>query len=160
MTIKLVIYADGSCPNNQKGGPGGWAWATGPSIYASGHVPALTDPRPTNQRMELLAALEAVRAHQDRHGLAIVIKSDSAYVVNCFKEEWWRGWFKNGFLNSKKKPVDNQDLWRPLLDLYHSRGNVHFEKVKGHSGDPMNDFVDSLATEAARTGKGVNTQPL
>jgi ribonuclease HI len=100
--------------------------------------------------MEIKAALEAARAHD---GLLEVV-SDSTYVVNCFRDKWWRGWQARGWLNSQRKPVANRDLWEPLVELVVARGDVTFSWVKGHSGDPMNDLVDQLAVEAALTQQG------
>jgi ribonuclease HI/uncharacterized phage-like protein YoqJ len=109
----------------------------------------------TNQRMEIAAALEAVRALTG----PVEVVSDSTYVVNCFRDRWWEGWLKRGWLNSQKKPVANQDLWEPLIELYRDRGDITFRWVKGHANDPMNDLVDRLAVEAAlkqagRSGHG------
>jgi uncharacterized phage-like protein YoqJ len=94
--------------------------------------------------MEVTAALEAVRANSG----PIEIVSDSTYVVNCFRDSWWVGWRKRGWLNSQKKPVANRDLWEPLIELVLARGDVTFRWVKGHSDDPMNDLVDRLAVGA------------
>jgi ribonuclease HI len=139
-----VVYTDGACLGNP--GPGGWAWAVPDGPFASG-----ADERTTNQRMEICAALEAARALP--RPLRIV--SDSTYVVNCFRDGWWVGWEKRGWLNKAKKPVANRDLWEPLIELYKvARGELTFDWVKGHSGDPMNDLVDRLAVEAATTQQG------
>jgi ribonuclease HI len=100
--------------------------------------------------MEIMAALEAVRAH----GAALEVVSDSTYVVNCFRDSWWKGWLARGWRNSQGKPVANKDLWEPLIDFYRTRGDVTFRWVKGHSTDPMNDLVDRLAVEAAATQVG------
>ena len=93
---------------------------------------------------ELLRALEAVRALPG----PLVVVSDSTYVVNCFRDGWWRGWLARGWTTSAKKPVANRDLWEPLVEIVVSRGDVTFGWVKGHSGDPMNDLVDQLAVAA------------
>src|SRR5919202_830864 len=134
------VYTDGACLGNP--GPGGWAWAVPGGPFASGAA-----ARTTNQRMEIQAALEAVRALEG----PLVVVSDSTYVVNCFRDGWWRGWLSRGWVNSAKKPVANRDLWEPLVDAVRDRGDVTFRWVKGHSGDPMNDLVDRLAVEAGRT---------
>jgi len=137
-----TVYTDGACSGNP--GPGGWAWAEAPNgaVWGCGF-----DPYTTNQRMEIMAALEAVRAHPSG-GLEIV--SDSTYVVNCFRDGWWKGWLAKGWTNSKRKPVANRDLWEPLVDLYLSRnGDVAFRWVKGHGSDPLNAIVDRLAVRAA-----------
>ena len=133
-----IVYTDGACSGNP--GPGGWAWAVPSGAYASGF-----EPRTTNQRMEITAALRAVEAIAGP--LAVV--SDSTYVVNCFKDGWWRGWLARGWVNSAKKPVANRDLWEPLIDAVQARDHVTFRWVKGHSGDPMNELVDALAVRAA-----------
>ena len=138
-----VVYTDGACSGNP--GPGGWAWAVPGGAFASGAA-----PQTTNQRMEIAAALEAVRAIDG----PVEVVSDSTYVVNCFRDRWWEGWMKRGWLNSQKKPVANRDLWEPLIELVRSRGDVTFRWVKGHSGDPNNDLVDRLAVEAALEQKG------
>lgn len=142
----VVAWTDGACIGNP--GPGGWAWATSPQRFASGH-----DPATTNQRMELTAVLEALAANPG----PIEIVSDSAYVVNCFAQRWWAGWRARGWRNVRGEPVANQDLWRPLVEevLERRPGLVRFRKVQGHAGDPMNDLVDQLANEAARSGRGV-----
>jgi len=139
----IVAYTDGACSGNP--GPGGWAWAVPDGRFASG-----AEAHTTNQRMEIRAALEAVRAL----GSPLEIVSDSTYVVNCFRDRWWEGWISRGWVNSQRKPVANRDLWEPLIDLVRSRGDVTFRWVKGHDGDPMNDLVDRLAVEAALTQSG------
>jgi ribonuclease HI len=102
--------------------------------------------------MEITAALEAVQAHEGE----LVVVSDSTYVVNCFRDRWWKGWQARGWTNSQRKPVANRDLWEPLVELVVGRGDVTFQWVKGHSGDPMNDLVDALAVEAASSQRGQN----
>ena len=147
--MTTVVYTDGACVGNP--GPGGWAWAVRDGPFASG-----SEPRSTNQRMEIMAALEAVRSLDG----PIEVVSDSTYVVNCFRDRWWEGWLERGWLNKAKKPVRNRDLWEPLIDAYRADPQrVRFTWVKGHSDDPMNDLVDRLAVEAAqkqvgRTGTG------
>jgi ribonuclease HI len=131
-------FTDGACRGNP--GPGGWAWAVAGGAQDSGH-----DPATTNQRMEIKAALEAVRSLPG----PLVVVSDSTYVVHCFRDRWWVGWRSRGWTTSAKKPVANRDLWEPLVDLVEERGDVTFRWVKGHSGDPMNDLVDRLAVEAS-----------
>ncbi len=106
----------------------------------------------TNQRMEITAVLEALQSLVG----AVEVASDSTYVVNCFRQGWWRGWEARGWRNARGAPVANQDLWKPLIELVHARGDgeVGFRWVKGHSADAMNAFVDSLAVEAARSQLG------
>jgi ribonuclease HI len=94
--------------------------------------------------MELMSALEAVEAIQGE----LVIVSDSTYVVNCFRDAWWEGWLRRGWINSAKKPIKNRDLWEPLIENYRKRDNISFKWVKGHSGDRWNDEADRLAVQA------------
>lgn len=156
----MRVYTDGACSGNP--GPGGWAWAVDPGSVDSGSSGTETSPttrvqsasggeaQSTNQRMELQAVLEALRANPGR----VEIVSDSTYVVNCFRDKWYEGWIKRGWRTSAKKPVANRDLWEPLVDLYLSRaGEIDFTWVKGHSGDRMNDVVDQLAVDACQAIK-------
>lgn len=143
-----VVYTDGACSGNP--GPGGWAWAIEGGAQASGG-----DPRTTNQRMELTAALEAVVGNPG----PLLVVSDSTYVVNCFRDNWWRGWLARGWTNSQKKPVANRDLWEPLITAFRDRGGVSFTWVKGHSGHVMNDLVDRLAVAASVAQGGSPVQP-
>ena len=135
-----TVYTDGACSGNP--GPGGWAWVNVDGGFAAG--PAA---HTTNQRMEIQAAYEAITAHDG----PIEIVSDSTYVVNCFRDGWWQGWMRKGWVNAKKQPVANRDLWEPLIELYRERDGVTFTWVKGHSGDEWNDVADRLAVEAAVT---------
>jgi ribonuclease HI len=146
----FVVYTDGACSGNP--GPGGWAWAVAPSGEPCGiGASTLT----TNQRMELTAAMEAVRTNAPlahASGRQLVIVSDSTYVVNCFKDRWWERWMRNGWRNAKKEPVANVDLWREMIDLYLSfpeDQRPEFAWVKAHNGDPMNELVDQLAVKAS-----------
>lgn len=144
VTEPVAVYTDGACVGNP--GPGGWAWAVAGGPFASGAAAATT-----NQRMEIAAALDAVRTLSG----PLQVVSDSTYVVNCFRDGWWKGWLTRGWLNSAKAPVANRDLWEPLIESVQAEpGRVAFRWVKGHSGDIMNDLVDRLAVEAARTQKG------
>jgi ribonuclease HI len=135
------IYTDGACSGNP--GPGGWAWAVAPEGVPCGYG---GEARSTNQRMEIMAVLEALRSNDG----PITIVSDSTYVVNCFRDKWYVKWQKNGWKNSQKQPVANKELWEPLVALYLAREpRPVFRWVKGHSGDRMNDLVDGLAVAAA-----------
>ena len=139
------VHTDGSCRGNP--GPGGWAWAEGTTRYASG-----AEAHTTNQRMEVLAVIEALRALPEG---PVEIVSDSTYVVKCFHDRWHQGWLRRGWKNSQGQPVANRDLWEVQVPLVTASGReVRFTWVKGHSGDPMNEFVDSLATAAAAEQRG------
>ncbi|HZU72812.1 MAG TPA: ribonuclease H [Acidimicrobiales bacterium] len=137
--MAVIVYTDGACLGNP--GPGGWAWAVPDGPFAAG--PA---QRSTNQRMEITAVLEALGELEGE----VQVFSDSTYVVNCFRDRWYERWVQKGWRNSQNKPVANQDLWAPLLQLYlPRRDEISFRWVKGHGSDPMNDLVDRLAVEAA-----------
>jgi len=139
------IHTDGACRGNP--GPGGWAWASGRDQFASGAA-----AHTTNQRMEVMAVIEALRENEDS---PLEIVSDSSYVVKCFNEKWHVGWLRRGWKNSQGKPVANRDLWEELFALVLDQQRVvHFSWVKGHSGDAMNEFVDVLATDAADSQRG------
>ena len=138
-TAPHVVFTDGACAGNP--GPGGWAWATAPdgALRDSGG-----EAQSTNQRMEIMAALEALRSLDG----PLTIVSDSTYVIKgC--ETWSKKWKLNGWKNSQKEPVANIDLWHPLIELCDLR-KPKFRWVKGHSGDPMNDLVDQLAVAASK----------
>lgn len=142
MSTLRVVYTDGACSGNP--GPGGWAWA----VASSGPFESGAEAQSTNQRMELKAVLEALTKLDG----PLEVRSDSTYVVNCFRDRWWQGWLSRGWVNSQKKPVANRDLWEPLINLYRSRADeISFVWVKGHSDDEMNDVVDRLAVEASLT---------
>ena len=134
-----VVFTDGACAGNP--GRGGWAWAVSPGGEPCGSGGAA---HTTNQRMELQAVLEALRALPGQ----LTIVSDSTYVVHCFRDRWWVKWKANGWKNSQKQPVANTDIWMPLVELVQQRQPT-FRWVKGHSGDPINDLVDRLAVVAS-----------
>lgn len=139
-----VVYTDGACSGNP--GPGGWAWAVSPTGEPRDSG---AEAQTTNQRMELTAVLNALRALGATPGVIEVV-SDSEYVVKCFNDRWWEGWLKRGWRNSKREPVANRDLWEPLIDMVRQRGDVRFRWVRGHTGDPMNEMVDALAVSAIK----------
>ena len=133
------VYTDGACRGNP--GRGGWAWVVPNGPWGSGSA-----PRTTNQRMEVQAVLEALRAL----ACPLRIFSDSTYVVNCFRDQWYVNWLRKDWQNSQRRPVSNQDLWKPLVSLYLDREHeIEFKWVRGHSGDVWNDRADELATKAA-----------
>ena len=142
MSTLRVVYTDGACSGNP--GPGGWAWAVAPS----GPFEAGAEAKSTNQRMELKAVLDALTKLEGE----IEVRSDSTYVVNCFRDRWWESWLARGWINKQKKPVANRDLWEPLINEYRRRADeISFTWVKGHSDDKLNDVVDRLAVEASLT---------
>lgn len=140
--LGATVFTDGACSGNP--GPGGWAWVEPDGDWASGY-----DPVTTNQRMELTAVLRAV----ERFDGPLRIVSDSTYVVNCWRDGWWKGWLKRDWRNSRKEPVANRDLWESLIPHFRDRSDLHMEWVKGHSGDRWNDLADRLAVGAVQRGE-------
>ncbi len=138
---EFIVYTDGSCSGNP--GPGGWA-----AIIRHGEKEEELSGKTaatTNQRMELTAAVEALS--QIPSGSAVSLYSDSAYLVNCFRQGWMDRWQRNGWRTSKGEAVENRDLWLKLLELT-EKLNVEWYKVKGHGDDQLNNRVDRLAREA------------
>ena len=103
------------------------------------------DTETTNNRMELQAAAEALEAL--REPCHVRLHSDSAYLVNAFRDNWIGGWKKRGWKKADKKPVLNRDLWE-RLDAQNQRHRIEWIKVKGHAGVEMNERVDQLAVSA------------
>src|SRR5215210_6227963 len=124
----MDIYTDGGCLGNP--GPGGWAALIfeGPKpVEISGH-----EKDTTNQRMELKAAVEALK-YLD-HPSDVRLHADSAYLINGMEQKWYQNWEQNGWRTSAKKPVKNPDLWKGLVTLS-DRHDIQWLKVKGHSGN-------------------------
>lgn len=143
---EVTIYTDGACSGNP--GPGGWA-----AILRHGDTEREIsggEPHTTNQRMELRAAVEALKAL--KQPCRVLLHSDSAYLINCFKQRWYENWEKNGWKNKDKKPVENRDLWEDLLRLNRLH-EIEWLKVAGHSGDPSNERCDELARREAEKQK-------
>lgn len=126
----IRIYTDGACSNNQEAtNVGGW----GAVLYYQAHTKTLKGGavNTTNNIMELTAVIMGLKALKD-HKIPVEIYSDSAYVVNCFKEGWYQKWRLNGWMTASKKPVENLDLWKELISLVESFEQITFYKVKGH----------------------------
>lgn len=148
-----IVYTDGS----GNVGPGGWAWVE--MTEDDGWVRAAFgyDAETTNQRMELRAVLEVLLEFHDE---AVLVVSDSAYVTNCFLDRWFDKWRRNGWRTGKKKPVENQDLWRPAVHHYLRREHpMEFLHVAGHSGDKGNDMADRLCGAARRERRSGHLGP-
>ena len=143
MSDVINIWTDGACLGNP--GPGGW----GALLRWNGHEKTLSggEANTTNNRMELMAAIQALEAL--KRPSAVVLTTDSQYVRKGMTE-WMANWKKNGWKTAAKKPVKNDDLWR-RLDAAVARHQVRWEWVKGHSGHPENEMADQLASEAARS---------
>jgi ribonuclease HI len=145
----VTLITDGACLGNP--GPGGWACLLRSSqhyreIYGS-HL------HTTNNRMELAAVIEGLNALKESCKVAIV--TDSEYVHKGITE-WMDTWKQNGWRNTDKKPVKNQDLWQ-ALDQALARHEVKWQWVKGHAGHSDNDRADQLAGEAARLQIGTKS---
>lgn len=148
--MKLVkIYTDGACSGNP--GPGGWAAIL--SYKENEKELSGFEVDTTNNRMELTAPIKALEAL--KQPCKVVIYTDSAYVYNAFKQGWIQLWQNNNWLNSRKRPVENKDLWQKLLVLM-SNHNVEWIKVKGHSDNEKNNRCDKLAKEAIKQYQAMN----
>lgn len=138
----LFAYTDGACSGNP--GPGGWGVllrATEGDTIVKERELSGGEPETTNNRMELLAAINALEVLAKPSQITVV--TDSAYVKNGVTG-WIHGWKRNGWKTAAKKPVKNVELWQ-RLDSAQSRHNVTWEWVKGHAGHPENERADELA---------------
>lgn len=144
--MQVEIYTDGACSGNP--GPGGW----GAILMHQELEKEISgfDEYTTNQRMELQAAIEALKAL--KFPCRVRLYSDSAYLVNAFHEKWIDKWQRNGWLNFKKEPIENQDLWKQLVELTRTH-DVEWIKVEGHTDNQFNNRCDRLAKEAIRKCK-------
>ncbi len=126
----MNIYADGACSGNQnEENIGGY----GAVLEYRNNLKELFDGfrNTTNNIMELKAIIEALKTTKTKE-IHIKIYSDSAYVVNCFNQGWYHKWRTNGWINSKKDPVENKELWIEIIGLVETFAKVEFFKVKGH----------------------------
>lgn len=139
MTIQVVIYTDGACRRNP--GPGGW----GAILIYGGHEKELCggEPDTTNNRMELMGAIQALEALT--RPCKIVLYTDSQYVRTGIST-WLAQWKARGWRTSTKAEVKNADLWRRLDDA-RLRHDVDWRWVKGHNGHPLNERADGLARQ-------------
>ncbi len=144
MKADFDVYTDGAC----KGNPGKGAWAAIVLKHGTNEVLrelSGTSDRTTNNIMELTAVAEGLKTLvEPAH---VVVYSDSAYIVNAFRDGWIRTWQRNGWKTKDKAPVKNRELWEEIVRLT-TLHRVQFEKVKGHSGDRFNERVDELANLA------------
>ncbi|MBP2291944.1 ribonuclease HI [Azospirillum rugosum] len=133
------IFTDGACSGNP--GPGGWG-----AILRYGGVEKELyggDPATTNNRMELMAAIQALEAL--KRPMTVRLYTDSEYVKNGITQ-WIHGWKARGWKTADKKPVKNEDLWR-RLDEAKQRHAIEFHWVRGHAGHPENERADALARQ-------------
>ena len=138
---EVTIYTDGACSGNP--GPGGW----GAVLMYGEHRKEISggDAHTTNNRMELTGPIEALELL--KQPCKVRLYSDSAYLVNTFKQRWLANWQRNGWQTSQKKPVENKELWQRLLELCRTH-EVEFIKVKGHADNAENNRCDELARAA------------
>jgi len=143
---RVTIYTDGACLGNP--GPGGWAAL----LIGSAGQREITgfERETTNNRMELTAAIEALRALPEAS--EVELHTDSQYLRNGMSD-WLPRWKRNGWRTSDRKPVKNADLWRALDELAATH-RVRWHWVRGHDGHPENERCDVLANEAIRRGLG------
>ncbi|GMV65265.1 MAG: ribonuclease H [Candidatus Hinthialibacteria bacterium] len=136
---EITIYTDGACQGNP--GPGGWAAI----LSWDGHVKEISGyaPQTTNNRMELQAAIEALRLIKKKT-IPIRIVTDSKYLQEAFTKNWIHNWVRNGWKTASKAPVKNQDLWEDLV-LLSSTLPVSWHWTQGHASDAMNNRCDELA---------------
>jgi ribonuclease HI len=138
---EVEIFTDGACSGNP--GPGGW----GAILICGGIEKELSggESDTTNQRMELQAAIEALRAL--KFPCQVKLSSDSAYLINAFRQNWVGNWQRNGWKNAQNNPVANQDLWEDLIQLSRIH-QIEWIKVKGHQDNVYNNRCDELARGA------------
>jgi len=140
---EITIYTDGACSGNP--GPGGW----GAILISGEHRKELFggERESTNNRMELMAAIEALEAL--KRSSKVVLHTDSTYVKDGITK-WIHGWRRNGWRTAAKKPVKNAELWQ-RLDEATKRHDVDWRWVKGHAGHPENERADELARSGVPT---------
>jgi ribonuclease HI len=147
VSAPVELWADGACSGNP--GPGGWAailrW-NGNTRELAGH-----EPQTTNNRMELTAVLEGLRALT--RPVPVQVHVDSSYVERGFTQGWIERWRANGWRTADRKPVKNQDLWEQLA-VEVARHTVTWRRVKGHAGVELNERADALAVEQCRLAAG------
>lgn len=140
---EVTIYTDGACSGNP--GPGGWAAVL---MYQDNKKEISGGKKETtNNVMELTAVIEGLKML--KFPCKVKLYSDSAYVVNAFQQKWIYGWMKKGWMNAKKEPVKNKELWQELYDLTKTH-DVEFIKVKGHADNEWNNRCDELARKAIK----------
>ena len=140
---KVTIYTDGACSGNP--GPGGW----GAVLIYNDNKKEISggEKNTTNNIMELRAVIEALKLL--KYPCEVDLYSDSAYVVNSFKQGWIYNWVKNNLRTASKEPVKNKEIWEELYNLTKIH-KVNFIKVKGHSDNELNNRCDELARNAIK----------
>ncbi|MFZ4572942.1 MAG: ribonuclease HI [Phycisphaerales bacterium] len=140
----VELHTDGACSGNP--GPGGWAYILKHAASGSVRESSGGEPQTTNNRMELMAVIEGLRALKKRS--RVDLYSDSQYVLNGLKE-WMQSWKKRGWKTADKKPVKNQDLWE-VLDLLKDEHELRFHWIRGHNEHPENERCDEMAVAEAK----------
>ncbi len=143
---EITVYTDGSALNNP--GPGGWGFVV---QLKAGEIEEYSQgyEHTTNNRMEMMAVIEALETLVDFKGETITIHSDSQYVINGITKGWAKNWRKKGWKKGDGKPALNPDLWGIMLDLVDKFEKLGFKWVKGHAGNVFNERADDLANGAA-----------
>ncbi len=150
---QVEIYTDGACKGNP--GPGGWgvllrSGATQKELYGG-------ERETTNNRMELMAVIQALGAL--KRPCAITLHVDSLYVLKGMTE-WMTGWKAKGWRTADKKPVKNVELWQQLDELVRGGGHtIDWQWVRGHNGDPGNERADALANLGVEVALGRRSPP-
>ena len=139
---QIDLHTDGACSGNP--GPGGWAAILVCEELGLEKELSGGEAETTNNRMELLAAINGLEAI--KKPAAVTLYTDSQYMVNAFKQHWVDGWQRNGWKTSQKQPVKNRELWERLIPLVR-KFSVSFVWVKGHAGNPYNERCDALAVK-------------
>ena len=142
----VTIYTDGACSGNP--GPGGW----GALLLYGEHEKEITggEFETTNNRMELIAAIEALKVL--KRPCTVHLHTDSTYVKDGITK-WIHSWKARGWRTAAKKPVKNADLWQALDDIA-AQHDISWKWVKGHAGDPCNERADALANQGMTLYKG------
>lgn len=147
---QTTIYTDGSCLSNP--GPGGWSAIILRDKGDPQEISGGTNEETTNNRMEMTAAIEALKAVSPIVSRVTII-SDSEYVIKGMSQ-WLQGWKTKGWKSSNKKPVKNRDLWEILDSL--NTPLITWTWVKGHAGNEWNERADVLANTAAQQAASLN----
>lgn len=136
----VTLYTDGACSGNP--GKGGWAAI----LQSGGHEKVLSggESETTNNRMELMGVISGLEALNQ--SCNVDIYSDSAYIVNAFLQDWISYWLMSGWKTKGKKPVQNIELWKRLLDVC-AKHQITWHKVKGHADNELNNRCDMIARE-------------
>jgi ribonuclease HI len=143
---RVTLYTDGACSGNP--GPGGWGYV----LIFGEHRREMSgyEPTTTNNRMELTAAIEGLSALKEP--CEVDLYTDSSYMANGYLKDWIRSWQKRGWLKTDKNPVENQDLWKKLIEQT-DRHRVRWNLVKGHADNVENNLCDKLATGAIKQNR-------